>query len=144
MTCETELLLYLAARSQIVREKIKPALKKGMVVICDRFEDSTLAYQGFGRGLPLHVIETVSQWLVRDSLKPDLTILLDIDPKLGMKRGGRHDRMERESLIFHRKVRNGFLKLARRNPKRYIILDALEKKHVISQNIQERLDRELG
>ncbi len=144
MAPSTELLLYLAARAQIIREKIRPALEKGVTVICDRFEDSTLAYQGFGRGFRVSMIETISQWVVRNSIQPDLTFLLDIDPKLGMKRGGRHDRIERESLVFHRKVRQGFLKLARKNPKRYLVLNALESKDTLAQKIKERLDYELG
>src|SRR5437868_590057 len=93
MRPETELLLYLAARSQIVREKIEPALVRGKIVVCDRYEDSTLAYQGFGRGLPLRAIENVSGELVRGNIVPRLTFLLNIDPKAGMQRGGRHDRI---------------------------------------------------
>ncbi len=144
MTSETELLLYLAARAQVIREKISPALEKGVTVICDRFEDSTLAYQGFGRGFQVQRIESLSRWLVRGNMKPDLTFLLDIDPKLGMKRGGRHDRIERESFKFHRKVRQGFLKLARTNPKRFVVIDALLSRDAIAQKIKERLDHELG
>lgn len=124
MAPETELLLYLAARAQIVREKILPALKKGMAVICDRFEDSTLAYQGYGRGMSVKAIEQASQLFAKGNLVPDLTILLDIDPKQGMKRGGRHDRMERQSDKFHQKVRAGFLDLARKNKKRFKVIDA--------------------
>ncbi len=124
MAPSAELLLYLAARAQIMNEKILPALKKGMVVICDRFEDSTMAYQGYGRGFSLKAIQQVSQLFVRDCIQPDLTILLDIDPARGLKRGGRHDRMERQSLKFHRKVRKGFLDLARKNRKRFHVLDA--------------------
>jgi dTMP kinase len=124
MAPETELLLYLAARAQIVREKIIPALKKGIAVICDRFEDSTLAYQGYGRGMSVKAIEQASRLFAKGNLTPDLTILLDIDPKQGMKRGGRHDRMERQSDKFHRKVRRGFLDLARKNKKRFKVIDA--------------------
>ncbi len=144
MTSETELLLYLAARAQIIKEKIRPALEKGVTVICDRFEDSTLAYQGFGRGFQIQRIEALSQWLVRGSLKPDMTFLLDIDPRLGMKRGGRQDRIERESLVFHRKVRQGFLKLAAKHPRRFVVMDALQSRDAIAQKIKERLDHELG
>lgn len=131
-----ELLLYLAARAQIVNEKILPALKKGIVVICDRFEDSTLAYQGYGRGISLKDIQSVSKMFVRGALQPDLTILLDIDPEKGMKRGGRHDRMERQSIAFHQKVRKGFLDLARKNSKRYKVLDARQPIETIANEIK--------
>ncbi len=141
MVGETELLLYLAARAQIVREKILPALKKGMVVICDRFEDSTLAYQGFGRGFPLAMIRGFSNIFVRGKLQPDLTFILDIDPRQGLKRGGRHDRVERESLKFHVKVRNGFLKLAKQNPKRYRVIDSRQSKVEVARQIREVLTR---
>ena len=141
MKPQAELLLYLAARAQIVREKILPALEKGKVVICDRFEDSTLAYQGYGRGFSLKDIEWAGRNLVRGNLKPGLTFLLDIDPKTGMKRGGRHDRMERQSFAFHRKVRNGFLALARKNPGRCVIIDATQSIEEVSRMIRERLVR---
>jgi dTMP kinase len=141
MVPETELLLYLAARGQIVQEKILPALKKGMAVICDRFEDSTLAYQGYGRGLSAGAIEQVSRLFVRGSLQPDLTILLDIDPKQGLKRGGRHDRMERQSDKFHQKVRQGFLDLARKNKKRYRVLDAAQPIETVAAGIEAILKK---
>ncbi len=141
MKPETELLLYLAARAQILREKIFPALKKGMAVICDRFEDSTLAYQGFGREMSLKDIRTVSRLFVRGDFQPHLTFLLNIDPKEGMKRGGRHDRMERESYLFHQKVQRGFLSLARQNPRRYVILDARLSIQTIGRKIEEALNR---
>lgn len=135
MSPEVELLLYLAARGQIVREKILPALKKGKVVICDRFEDSTVAYQGYGRGLSLDFIQSASHW-VRGKLVPDLTILLDLSPEDGFKRTGRRDRMEQESINFHRRVRKGFLALARKNSKRFVVLDATKKVDFLSNRIQ--------
>lgn len=138
-----ELLLYLAARAQMVCEKILPALEKGKVVICDRFEDSTLAYQGFGRRMPLSVIFSVSKALVRGRLKPHLTFLLDILPKEGMKRGGRKDRMERESMKFHDRVRQGFLTLARREPRRFRVIDSRAPKENVARVIQEVLDHAL-
>ncbi len=139
MVSEAELLLYLAARAQLVREKIIPALAKGMAVILDRFEDSTFAYQGYGRGLPMKAIETVSRLWVRGGLSPDLTIILDIDPARGMARGGRHDRMEKESIKFHRRVRQGFLSIARKNPKRYAVVDAALTIQEVSKCVQERV-----
>jgi dTMP kinase len=139
----TELLLYLAARAQIVHEKIIPALRKGKVVICDRFEDSTRAYQGFGRGLSLAAIEEASR-LVRGTLKPDLTFVLDIDIAKGLARGGRHDRIERETLSFHRRVRRGFLALAKKEPRRMVVLDTSKPVAWVSGIVRERLERVFG
>ena len=144
MKPETELLLYLAARAQIVRQKILPALQKGQVVICDRFEDSTAAYQGYGRKISLEAIEKVSKLLVRGNLVPSLTFILDIDPRKGMARGGRHDRIERESFQFHERVRHGFLQIARKNPKRCIVLNGLESRQAVSQKIRKKIDRVFG
>ncbi len=141
MSDATELLLYLAARAQIVREKIMPALKAGKAVICDRFEDSTLAYQGFGRKISLRTIVSVSRELVRGSLRPDLTFLLDIPPSQGLKRGGRHDRIERQSLGFHHRVRRGFLKLAKKEPRRIKVLDARQPKNMVTHRIIKILDQ---
>ncbi len=139
----TELLLYLAARAQIVRETILPALKKGKVVVCDRFEDSTRAYQGFGRRIPLAAIQRASK-LARGTLKPDLTFVLDIDIAKGLRRGGRHDRIEREALSFHERVRKGFLTLAKKEPRRMIVLDAGKPAAWVSQKVRERLARVFG
>lgn len=141
MCRETELLLYLAARAQILREKIFPAMRSGVVVLLDRYEDSTFAYQCFGREIPFKTVETVSFLLVRGGLKPDITFLLDIDPASGMRRGGRTDRLEKESLGFHRKVRQGFLLLARRDPKRFTVIRADQSKQRVFELIKERLDR---
>jgi dTMP kinase len=143
MDSVTELLLYLAARAQIVHEKILPALRKGKVVICDRFEDSTRAYQGFGRGLSLAAIDEASR-LVRGTLKPDLTFVLDIDIAKGLARGGRHDRIEREALSFHRRVRRGFLALAKKEPRRMVVLDTGKPIEWVSGVVRERLERVFG
>ena len=139
----TELLLYLSARAQIVHEKILPALGKGKVVISDRFEDSTRAYQGFGRKISLAAIDQMSE-LVRGTLKPDLTFVLDIDIEKGLKRGGRHDRIEREALSFHRRVRRGFLTLAKKEPRRMVVLDTSKSVESVSQKVRERLERVFG
>ncbi len=141
MTPATELLLYLAARAQITQEKIRPALQKGWIVICDRYEDSTLAYQGYGRGFGVEPILRISREFVRGKLRPDLTFILDIDPKRGMQRGGRHDRMELQSLAFHNKVRRGFLELARKEPRRCVVIDSSRSMTEVSEKIWERLDR---
>jgi len=142
MTSETELLLYLAARSQIVKQKIQPALRKGKVVMCDRYEDSTLAYQGFGRQLPVRTIEQISR-LVRGTAVPNRTFLLDIVPQKGFRRTGHRDRMENQSMVFHEKVRKGFLTLARKHRKRFVVLDATESRVSLAEKIRERLDRDL-
>ncbi len=141
MSPNTELLLYLSARAQIVNEEIIPALKAGKVVICDRFEDSTWAYQGYGRGISLKTIDSVSKLIVRGSLKPNLTFLLDIDPVKGMRRGGRHDRMEKQSMAFHKKVREGFLDIARKNPRRCVMIDASQPLGQVTKKVREVLER---
>lgn len=123
MTDICELLLYMAARSQIVEEKLLPALRKGNIVVCDRFLDASLAYQGHGTGLDLKLIEYLGK-ISADNLKVDLTILLDIESQLGLKRSARKDRLEMKTLAFHRRVRAGYLKLARKYPKRIKVISA--------------------
>jgi dTMP kinase len=131
MSPETETLLFVASRAQLVRSVIMPALKKGAFVICDRFADSTIAYQGYGRGLSVEGLKKLNSFAVGETV-PDLTILLDLDVRLGFqrlkgrnrKRKTSHDRIERERMVFHRKVRNGYLKLARMSPVNYRIVDA--------------------
>ena len=139
MRPETELFLYLAARSQLVREKIEPLLKKGNIVILDRYEDSTLAYQGFGGGIPLSRIRSLSLF-ARGRRKPHLTFLLDVPAQKGLRRSGRSDRVERKALSFHRKVRNGFLTLARREPKRFVVLPNGLNIQQIRKKIEVKLD----
>ncbi len=135
----TELLLYLAARAQLVREKIEPALKAGKVVVLDRYEDSTLAYQGFGGGISLGLIRNLSRF-ARGNSKPNLTFLLDVDTKKGLRRSGRRDRVEKKSISFHQKVRRGFLTLARREPGRFVVLSA---RHSIEQ-VKKQIENKLG
>ncbi len=139
MRPETELLLYLAARAQLVREKIEPALRQGKVVVLDRYEDSTLAYQGFGGRILLAVIRSFSRF-VRGSCKPDLTFLLDVDTKKGLRRSGRRDRIEKKSLSFHRRVRKGFLTLARREPRRFVVLSTADPVREVRRKIEARLN----
>ncbi len=143
MAPHTELLLYLAARAQLVSEKIIPAMNRGWVVICDRFEDSTLAYQSFGRGLSARDILNVSRILVRGTLRPNLTFILDIDPVAGLSRGGRHDRIEHESIKFHEKVRQGFLTIAKRDKKRCCVIDSSGQPEAVWPDIEKRLRRVL-
>ena len=139
MRPETELLLYLAARAQLVREKIEPALKKGKIVVLDRFEDSTLVYQGFGGGIPLRTIQEMNRF-VRGRLVPDLTFLLDVETSEGLQRSGRRDRVERKSLSFHRRVRKGFLTLARREPERFVVLSTRNSIVEVRKRIESKLN----
>jgi dTMP kinase len=126
-----ELLLFLAARAQLVRNAIRPALDAGTWVVSDRFCDSTYAYQGCGRGLPLDFVAAADDF-AREGLKPDLTILLDADPAAMQRRlrlreaaaGVAADRIELAGGGFHERIRNGFLELARREPERFAVIDA--------------------
>lgn len=124
MDGRTELFLYLASRSQLVREKLLPALRGREVVVLDRFAESSLAYQGAGRELGLRVVSRLNK-LATAGLRPDLTILVDVPVEVGRRRkdGSRLDRLERERVEFHQRVRDGYLKLARRAPKRISIVD---------------------
>lgn len=137
--CET--LLYMAARAQIVDQIIRPALLKGKTVICDRFYDSTIAYQGYGLGVDIHFIKTVS-WFVSRRLKPDLTIFLDLPVKKGLKhRQSSKDRIEKRSVAYHERVRNGYLKLARKEPKRIKIVKVDRDMRVTQGNIRALADK---
>lgn len=119
-----EMLLYMAARAQIIRDKILPALKKGTTVVCDRFMDATLAYQGYAGGIDAKIIRDIGAIVTKGRL-PDITFLLDIDAKSGLLRSGRYkDRMEKKSLLFHKKVRRGYLAMARKEFKRIKVLSA--------------------
>ena len=120
-----EMLLYMAARAQIAKEKILPALKQGKIVVCDRFTDATLAYQGYAGGMNLKVIDNIAS-IITKGLKPDVTFLLDIDVKAGLLRAGKSkDRMERKSILYHNKVRNGYLSIAKKEPKRIKVISAI-------------------
>lgn len=125
-----ELLLYAAARAQHLEQVIRPALGEGRLVLCDRFTDATRAYQGFGRGLPLDIIERLHA-LGPLALEPDRTILIDIDPETALRRAADRDRaktidesrFEQEDRAFHDRVRQGYLELARRSPGRFAVVD---------------------
>ena len=120
---EAELLLFNAARAQLVSEVIRPALHRGAVVICDRFADSTVAYQQYGRGLEASLV-TSAITVATGGLTPDLTILLDVDPAEAFARAKKKtDYLEHEALDFHRRVRRGFLELAAAEPSRWLVLD---------------------
>lgn len=139
MKAETELLLYLAARSELVREKIMPALRQGKIVVLDRYEDSTLAYQGFGGGISLRVIRSLSLF-TRGRLVPRLTFLLDVETRKGLRRSGRRDRVERKPVSFHERVRKGFLQLACREPRRFVVLSSRESIETVRRKVEEALD----
>lgn len=126
-----ELFLFAASRRQHVVEVIRPALERGAIVLCDRFTDATLAYQGFGRVLDLDKLRLLNDWAT-DSLKPDVTLLLDLPEEVGLRRARSRNvaapsdegRFEAEDLRFHRRVREGYLALAAAEPQRFIVIDA--------------------
>jgi dTMP kinase len=121
---QAELFLLAASRAQLVTEVIRPALEEGKVVICDRFTNSTVVYQGYGRGLDFTAIKMVNNMATRH-LNPDLIILLDIPPEQGLARKrSLKDRFELEALAFHRRVREGYLKMAGAEPDRWLVIDA--------------------
>jgi len=122
----TELFLFEAARAQIIEKIILPAIKRKKIIICDRFNDSTVVYQGYAGPIPLKKVIAIDDFIVREA-RPDLTILLDLEAKIGLRRALKikpKDRMESKSLIFHKKVRKGFRDLARRNKKRIKLIDS--------------------
>jgi len=118
-----ELLLYVADRAEHVSKVIAPALAAGRVVVCDRFTDSTLAYQGYGRGLNLEKIRQLNHWAT-SGLQPHLTLWLDLPPEVALARIGARDRLEQEHLEFHRRVHQGFQALAAAEPQRIVRIDA--------------------
>lgn len=122
MSPEAEAYLYAASRAELVRKVIRPALKEGTIVICDRFLDSSLVYQGIGRGLGLQAVYELNAMAVGE-LKPDLTVLLDIDPIVARSRLKGRDRLENEQLDFYNRVREGYLYLAQREPERIKVVD---------------------
>jgi dTMP kinase len=122
-TAWTETFLFLADRAEHVAKVIRPALQRGEIVLCDRFIDSTIAYQGFGLGLPVEQLMQLND-TVTGGLVPNLTILLDTDPEIGLRRSQRKTIFERRSLEFHERVRYGYLWLASREPHRIKVVDA--------------------
>lgn len=140
MSVKTELLLYMASRAQLVAEVIKPALRQGKTVVCDRFLSSTVVYQGLAGGMGPEIVQRIGHWTI-DKTQPDLTIILDIKPKDGLKRiKKKFDRMEAKTISFHRQVQQGFLKLVRQNPRRFRIVNAYGTIHEIQKRIREVVD----
>ena len=140
MDPRTELLLYEAARSEHLVQKILPALKQGGIVLCDRFTDSSLAYQAYARGLPWKEVKTMNR-LATGGMKPHLTILLDIDPQIGLERARDPNRFEAEGVSFQKKVRLGFFKARSENPNRWLTLKVKNKTpEQLAQTVLKQLD----
>ena len=138
----SELLMFNASRAQLVEEVIRPALKEGKVVICDRYADSTTAYQSYGRGVDLEMVKAINSAATR-GLKPHLTVLLDVSVEAGLarKRDARHDRFEQEDIDFHCRVKEGYLKLAVEEPERWLVIDASQPKAKVTEIIWEMVSR---
>ncbi len=148
MVSMTELFLYEAARAQHVKEVIKPFLKKGGVVLCDRFSDATLAYQGYGRRMDLKRIERLNH-LSSQGIRPNITFLLDCPTGMGLERAlqrnriqkrEREERFEREKIQFHRRVRRGYLAIARKEPKRVKVIETRDGEDRVFEKIRKIVD----
>lgn len=142
---EAELLLFAAARAQMVAEQLRPFLQKGLVVVCDRYIYSTVAYQGYGAGVKLEFIYNINE-LVTGGLKPDLVLLLDIDPVKGLERKGKvqePSEFEAQGLDFHRRVRQGYLKQMGKDPHRWVKVDASLPQARVSQEIWKAVEQRL-
>lgn len=141
MVCETELLLFCASRAQLVREVILPALNSGQTVVCDRFLDSTTVYQGVGRKIDSNTVAAINRVAVGNCI-PDLTLVIDLDPRIGLERArGRElfDRMENQSLEFYQRVRQGYLELARHEPRRVKVIDGNQPVETVERIIWEHV-----
>ena len=141
-----ELLLYEAARAQHVEERIRPALDAGKIVLCDRFADSSTAYQGAGRNLPWGAVLRLHEFAT-GGIGPDLTIVIDVSPSVGLERArrlGHPDRLEREPLEFHERVRAGFLRVARDDPKRVKVVDGMQSIQAVAADVNRWVDALVG
>lgn len=142
----TEILLYLASRSQHVEEVIRPLLEKNTIVLCDRYADSTLAYQGYGHGVDIPTLKKLLDFST-GGLYPDLTILLDLDVEIGLERrkhsGGEWNRLDAYALAFHKRVREGYLILVANEPQRWRIVDAAQSFDDVQKALQEVIKAEL-
>jgi dTMP kinase len=144
----SEALLYMADRFQHIQDVIRPAINEGQIVLCDRYHDSTIAYQGYARKIPLALLDSI--WKT-SALDPDLTILLDLDPEQGLDRSLKklaaqqmdESRFEKEALQFHQDVRNGFLSLANQNPNRIKVIDASGSVEEVNHRVMRILDERL-
>jgi dTMP kinase len=145
----SELLLYEAARAQHVKEVVEPLLKKGVVVLCDRFNDATIAYQGYGRRIDIRLIESLNRFSSQ-GIRPDVTFLLDCPSDLGLERALRRNRMlkreqegrfEKEKIQFHRRVRRGYLSIAKKEPNRVKLIDTREGEEKVFETIRQIVDK---
>jgi dTMP kinase len=145
MDSRTEALLYAAARRQHLAEKVIPALKSGIHVFCDRFIDSSLAYQGYARGLGIEEVYRINEFAI-DQYMPDITFYLDVPPEIGLKRIEKHhgrevNRLDLESLDFHQKVSEGYQLLIQRFPERIIVIDATQSLEKVVQDVYEHVEK---
>jgi dTMP kinase len=141
---ECETLLYMAARAQMVKEILEPQLQASRIVLCDRFLDSTIAYQGYGNGIDIKTIEKIGQFATR-GITPDLTILFDIEPEKGLSRAGqKKDRIEARSLEYHSRVRHGYLELSKQYPGRIKVVKVDAAQEEIFKRIKRHIDELLG
>jgi dTMP kinase len=143
LTDRAEALLFAAARGEHAAQVIRPALAAGTVVVCDRYLDSSVAYQGYGRELGAEYVRGLSMWATRD-LVPDLTVLLDVDPAIGLSRVTSPDRLESEPIDYHQRVRRAFVDIAAADPTRYLVIDADQDKDAIAEQIRHRVAELLG
>lgn len=151
MQPEAEVLLFSAARAQHVRQVIQPHLRRGGVVLCDRFADSTLAYQGYGHGLDLAQLHVITEFAT-GGLKPHLTVYLDIEVEAGLRRkaaaagadASQWNRMERQTVAYHQRVRAGYLAMAATEPVRWLIVDALQPIAVVQEAVRQAVARHLS
>ena len=148
MSPEAELLLFAASRAQHVRELVAPAIAEGQIVLCDRFLDSTTVYQGVARAIDSKRVDTINQFAIGDT-KPDLTILIDLPPEIGLARvharsDGQLDRMENEAIEFFQAVRQGYLDLAKSEPKRFLVLDGSQSVDALETQIWQRVEATLA
>ncbi len=138
MGARAELLLFLAARAQLTDDVIRPAVLDGCVVVCDRYIDSTVAYQGYGRGLDLSTVTELNVFATA-GLEPDITFVLDVPPELGLTRQQDRNRMEEEPLDFHRRVRDGYLAVAASNPRRVVVIDGSQSPDSVHAELWRKL-----
>ncbi len=142
---ETEALLFSAARAQIVAELIRPALAAGRIVLCDRYADSTLAYQGYGLGLDLEALQAITRFAT-GGLVPDLTFYIDVPVAVGLARRyrGQVNRLDQKEILYHERVRAGYLQMVRAEPQRWVMIDGTHSIGTVQRAIRKRLEQELN
>jgi dTMP kinase len=147
MSPRTEILLFCSARAQLVEQVIRPALARGVVVISDRYADSTLAYQGYGHRMDLAILRQILDFAT-GGLKPDLTLLLDVDVEEGLRRrrcsGGEWNRLDAYEVEFHKRVRNGYHELAKAEPHRWKLVDANANREMVQSSIRQVVEQNLA